>query len=182
MLALRYMDDALILLARKIYDYCQDQILANYIQYHMYDQESRTITIKREDTDPFLHKFLDADIHIAQDRSSIKLIWHNKNANFITERRQNVGRFCHVTAPVPLQQKITTISGTFIRIHDFTSYPDDMLLPITQLFFELRSLHYSFHVFQSALHKANRTRRSAVWNRAATFITSLSPLPTPPSL
>ena len=174
------MDDGLILLARKIYDYNQDQTLADYILFHMYDQDSKTITIKREDKDPFLHKFLDADIHIAPDRSSIKLIWHNKNADFITKQLQNVGRFCHVSAPVPLQQKITTISGTFIRIYDFTTFPNDMHLPIIQLFFELRSLHYSFNVFQSALHKANRTRRSRVWNQVATIISSFSPLPTIP--
>lgn len=164
----RYVDDLQCLIASR---YNHDNLfhrLVHFIVNDVYEvgQDVKLLEIVRT----FDTKFLDCDIVIFDNSTSVKMIYHNKNSDILFDLFQNVGRFSSSEDPTHISHQINALQGFLVRICDFTSFPQDMIDPSLQIIAELAILGFPISFFQSAVTKTSRSRPSAAWTTVSHFI------------
>ena len=153
------MDDILCIVSTSPQHKHHHTTIHNYLQHHLYDQEHKQLVII-----PQLDlNFLDATIIISQDQTAIKITYNNKNQSCIDTNIQKVGRFHHANTPSHISHKLSAAQTIFIKIFDFTTHPQDTLLPSIALTHELRNLNYSYNTILSTIIKSSRSRPSPIW-------------------
>jgi hypothetical protein len=174
LLACRFADDIFLCLAvpasagKEPFD-----ALVNFFQNNLYEKNSpkKNLIIK---IDTESNKYLDSDVIVYNNRSRIKVIYHNKNKSIIDTDHQVIGRFHDNEADSSNLLKINAISTILVRIHDSTTFEHDMITAILELYYELKCLKYTPHKIESAITKAARSRPNQAWNIAKKFIKSTS--------
>ena len=156
----RYMDDLNCLAASSIPDLHIHTKINHYIQFNLYDQLNKHLTVNPQDD----NNFLDAVNVISDDGKSVKLVYNNKNSPCMITNAQVIGRFHQADAPSPMQFKLSAAHCILIKIHDYTTLFPDMFLPGIALVHELRTLGYPDNFIASILVKANRSRPSHFWH------------------
>ena len=153
------MDDLNRLAATAPSDIHMHSDIDNYIEHKLYDQDHHFLTVKPQDDT----NFLDATNVIDDTRTSVKLVYNNKNFSCVTTNTQTVGRFHDAHAPSPIQFKMSAAHCILIKISDFTTFPLDMVENAIALCHELRLLGYNNNFMTRAIIKANRTRPHPIW-------------------
>ena len=84
----RYMDDAIAIILTNSADPSSATRFAHFMQNDFYEhdltQKNLLLTPSKDDD-----KYLEADVIISDDKRSIKLIYHNKNASIIETHEQD---------------------------------------------------------------------------------------------
>ena len=153
------MDDITVLVASSRRNIFIHQLIAFEIQNNTYDQEFKYLLLKEQSANTFLDTF----IVISEDKRTVRIIYNNKNINFIHSYVQDIGRFHHSSSPAIISHKLSAAQTIFIKVFDFTTDLRDMLLPALPLYHELRALEYTPNQLTSILTKVNRSRPSAFW-------------------
>jgi len=154
------MDDVNRLSSSSITNLHLHKAVDHYIEHTLYDQLHKHLKIKPQDDT----NFLDATNVISADRTSVKIIYNNKNASCLDTHQQTIGRFHDANAPSPTRFKLAAAYCILVKINDFTTYPTDMLLPTASLTHELRLLGYDNNFISSIITRANRSRPHPIWN------------------
>jgi len=166
-LLLRYMDDANILIATAPHHLWLHSRILNLIQHNLWDTKHRKLlAVPQPDTN-----FLDATFILYNNSQNVKIIYNNKNQSCISTNRQSVGRFHHFLAPSHIKHKLSAPHAIFIKIHDFSTFPHDMLQPCIALAHELRLLSYSNHHITRILTKTHKSRPHSIWPTVNSLIT-----------
>ena len=172
-LLLRYMDDIIFLISvAGDFDKCNMivNLVSHYVQFCMYDQDAKRLTLKKIDGDVFL----DSSVIVYDDMKSIKCIYYYKNTNMLSPVAQNVGRFYSAFSPTDSRTKLSAPLYICVRMFDLTSFISDLPPNFLNLIVELRMLNYSLMSIRSLFIKANRSRPSPVWELPFFVISSLS--------
>lgn len=136
----------------------------------MYDQDSKTLKLKRTDTHPFTTKFLDTTPTISPCRTSIKLIYNITNPNTHTTNTQEIGRFADPKSHSHITTKPPAFTCICVRMHDLTTHTIDMLTPLAHLITEARTLCYHNNTIISFLTRAHQICPSPIFIAAIKLV------------
>ena len=157
----RYVDDFLGLIATKSKHELRYARLVHFVVNELYEPNQPSKLLKIVQT--FDNKFLDSDYIISPCKSSIKLVYHNKNKDVGFDFFQDIGRFQSFQDPGPLLLKLNAVLAVLVRIYDATSLESDLPPIVQQLILELSLLDYPKSFFTQAFIMANRARPSPFW-------------------
>jgi hypothetical protein len=162
----RYMDDLLtILLTRSRNSPSATRFFAaltNSLYEHDLSEKNFKLVRSKEGD-----KFLDSDVIIDSDHTSIKVIYHNKNSSVLYTASQTIGRFYDKCANTPHTSKLSGIVNILIRITRTTTFSQDMLICFHAVFTELLLLDYTLNDLHSAIHSAKNIQPHFVWDLIA---------------
>ena len=128
--------DALVATTRENHSNATD--IFDYIENSLYDQEHKLLLVLPQPD----HNFLEARIVISDSKKSVKIQYHNKNADFGKTLMQSVGRFHDFFTNSLLIHKISAGQTIFIAIFDFSTDLMDVIEPLLEVINELASLNY----------------------------------------
>jgi hypothetical protein len=121
--------------------------------FYEHDQVQKRLELKAsKDGD----KYLDADVLVSADRRSIKLVYHNKNANIQLTHEQDTGRFLHKNSLASTPLKVQSVANVLARAHRFTSLESDLGPIIHQVFAECLVLGFDVTMFVGVVTAAIR--------------------------
>jgi hypothetical protein len=151
----RFMDDKIAVVLTSSPDTSDVQIFFQFVQtmFYEHDQAEKRLLLKPSKDGL---KYLDADVLVSQDKRSIKLVFHNKNANILITHEQNTGRFLHKHSLAPYQLKVQSVANVIARAYRFTSFEVDLGPVLEQVFDECVLLGFDLHMFVAVLSTAIR--------------------------
>lgn len=113
--------------------------------------------------------FLENEVSIYNNKIEIDYI--NKNEKSIEEKnKQSITRLKSYHSFDPIEQKIGTIIGFFIRVYRLTIREEDLLHCIGYIIKELEILKYPKNIIRNALYKMKIKTDNIIWNTAAYFL------------